>query len=135
MSIIIRFDMGDWSLDGHEKTEPLYVKSTHGSADIAEAYAKACNDTGFVLHKQVACKYDDFQLHKHASKKLGKLGFDLTSITDHDFLTIDDLFRMFMFMVNLGNSSIQMVPVELEDETFFLAGVDGRNFQLGYGVF
>ena len=130
--ITIRFDMGDFSGDGHEKTVPIYAKSSHSSDEIARAYKLSSETTGFILHKRVGCDYEDNSISKSALSKLRELGY-LDEIND-DFLTIEDIFKMFVFMVKLGNPNIEIAPFFPENETFFVCGEPDRNFALGYGL-
>jgi hypothetical protein len=132
--MIIRFDIGDFSQDGHNVVDPILVECSHSSDEIAAAYWKTVESTGFKLHDRVYNHNEDRELHNIDYKNLVALSFEFPKDFDAEDGSPEDIMKMFIHMVKIGNPSINMQIIK-EDETFFICGNSKRNFGLGYGLF
>lgn len=66
----VRLIVGDYSLDGHEKTEQFYIKSNISNLEITECYNEACKKVGFDLIRNYCYNYGDAGLPKKIVEKL-----------------------------------------------------------------
>ncbi len=67
--------IGDWSDDGHGKTDQFLYESNYEVGELQKAYKKSCKKTGVKLH-EVARDYEDGSVSPAIAKKLLKLGLD-----------------------------------------------------------
>ena len=132
---LIRFDMGDWSWDGHAKVCTIIAETNADSDAIAAAYRKAVIETGFRFDSLVCGEYEDMAIKPPHLEFLRGLGYVPAVGFDPQAVTADDIFDMFIVMVRRGDPGITLRVYEME--TFFRPGAaagDLRNFNLGYGV-
>jgi len=54
--------LGDWSEDGHGKSEKVLIDSNIPMEEIQEAYKKSCKKTGFDFSENVCCEYEDCKI-------------------------------------------------------------------------
>jgi len=120
--------------------EDTLLNSTHGRAAVMKAYAKGCDAVGVSLHESekhvgIATTFEDAFIYPKAAKLLAKAGFDLTTFMDYDEddpdfefgIDTDEFVRLFIFLVQAGNSEIQL------DQ--FDDGIEVLNdFDLGAGM-
>jgi len=59
MNYTMTFDFGDWSNDGHGRTETVNLIANHPADKIAEAYHLAAKKVGFQFHQEVARGYGE----------------------------------------------------------------------------
>jgi hypothetical protein len=132
---LVRFDMGDWSWDGHGKS-CVIIAETNADADaIAAAYHKAVMETGFRFDYLVCAEYEDATIKPAHLEFLRGLGYAPAAGFDPEGVMPDDIFAMFIVMVRRGDPGIALRVYEIE--TFFRPSAtagDLRNFNLGYGV-
>lgn len=82
---MINLVLGDWSGDGHSKTEIVSILSNLLKNDIEKAYKKGCKKVGFDLTKDVCAEYEDMSASKEVVEALRAVGFK-----PEDFLEEDD---------------------------------------------
>lgn len=135
--MLLRFGVGDWSGDGHGKTEVFLVESSHSADDVAAAYQYACERIGFIFHNEVSADYEDNRIGAERLAALQAIGYDPIDL-DPEWLAPSDVWDMFVALVQHGNPTITLEEVDAED--FFrpteTEGVhDHRSFSIGYGCF
>lgn len=74
----ISLTLGDWSDDGHGKTEVFVIKSNLTSAEINDAYTFGTKILGFDLSEDVASDYEDSTISDENVQILAANGFDMT---------------------------------------------------------
>lgn len=105
----IELVMGDYSRDGHEKTESIMVISNITLQELKEAYQIGTEKIGFDFIKTVAADYGDGSLSKEKFDKLRDAG-----LTEDDWfeegedkfplMYYKDAFaEIFLFICKLGN--------------------------------
>lgn len=47
----IKFNIGDWSNDGHGRNQTTIIESNHPVETLQDAYLKSCEDLGFQFHR------------------------------------------------------------------------------------
>lgn len=138
--------LGDWSGDGHEKTETFIVKipKKFSSSDLSSSYEKSVAEFGFKL-SDIAKNYDDNEVPAKIAEKLISAGFnaDLFDTLDEGdykgryFIISDEFVDLIMFMVgrHLDDFSWKLI----EDSRPSLVGgydaiIENRS-SVGYGLF
>jgi hypothetical protein len=129
----IVFDVGDFSLDGHEKGVGLVVRCNRDADAIAEAYHEACRRFGFVLHDRVAREYEDRSITEDDLARIKEVGWQVPDDFDREWLQPEWLLSMMFHFVRSVDGDFAYEFVEREH--FFKCGLSGRNFGLGYGLF
>jgi phosphopantothenoylcysteine synthetase/decarboxylase len=115
--------MGDWSSDGHGKTDNLVIKSNLTVAEINEAYKRGTKIVGFDFCDEVAKEYEDRRLSNEHMKLLVAQGYDEKSVErveydndDDDYdgdysLWTDSYPDIWLFIVKLGNPNFKYEEV------------------------
>lgn len=120
---IISLVMGDWSGDGHSKTDTVVIKSNLTVPEITKAYKKASKKLGFDLIKEVAADYQDNNLSKDNMQALIKNGFsgELEDDEEEDnggkggyFLWTDSFLDIYLFIVKLGDPNFEYAILQGE---------------------
>lgn len=119
LSLIFNLEVGDWSHDGHERTQDNLFISSHSAADINLAYRSAVELIGVDIVEDVCDDYEDNMVSPADAKRINaKLDgiLDVLSTADSDnpddyALDIDGFVKLYLAYIHLGNAAIQMVPV------------------------
>ena len=130
--MLIRFDLGDWSWDGHRVSVCFVVESNRSTQQIADAYHRACRETGLVLHDRVCGRYEDHAIRTEDLNLLRQLGYVPSESFNPEYVEIEDIFAMFVTMVRHGDPEI--IIEEVKADSFFIPGTPDRSFHLGYGA-
>lgn len=104
--------VGDWSGDGHEKTEKISVVCSHSSKELEEAYNKGTEKLGFNFTQTVAVEYEDNKLYAKEIKLLRANGIDMEFEDGEDengnvCLMVDDFWNLYLAICKLGNPKIE----------------------------
>ena len=130
--MLIQFDLGDWSWDGHKVTFTVVAESSHSAQEVADAYQRACRRFDFVLHDRVCGLYEEYAIGPAELQFLQSLGYTPAPDFDPAYVKPADMFAMFVTMVQAGDPSITMTVIT--PEPFFIPGTPDRSFHLGYGA-
>lgn len=130
----IRIVIGDWSCDGHEKTEVTMIRSNLTKEKILAAYKKGVEKVGLDLSKDVARDYQDWNCRLKDWKKLELAGFPFSDWFGEDELEMfnsgeeemslsTELFlEMYFFLVKQGSSAFEYEIVEEKDGSLHIGG-------------
>ena len=145
----LKMVVGDWSDDGHGKSDFVYFDSSVDSATIKKAYLKACKQSGVYLHdtgsKQgLLCSYEDKYITTKDIKKLSKIGIDANKYEPEDEREADDAItihdpktvcKLFLDMVGsqLPDFSYQILSDDIECINGFWS--KDFNYGIGYGIY
>ena len=129
MSKVINLVMGDWSSDGHGKTETVSIKSNLDKEEIKAAYKAGTKILGFDFINEVCADYGcHHRLPQENFETLVKHGMRRDNWDMYDENTIsmwtDSFSEIYLFIVKLGNP-------EFEYKTVKAATIDIG----GYGLF
>ena len=103
MNNTINLVIGDWSHDGHEKTETVTVSSNLTIKEIEKAFKIGVNKLGFDITK--CCEdYEDHVLPKKANDALKKAGFKGVDEEGYFYETFADIY---LFTVKQGDDSFK----------------------------
>lgn len=134
--------IGDWSSDGHGKSESFMFNTNYEKEDIRNAYLKFCEQSNIQLHGDgFFCQYEDNVLSEEDYDKLTQNGCDLSfleldldatgGVVEYYFLA-EDVFRLFMAMV-------KVILLDFKYEIFrpemLFPSSDFNIGGIGYGVF
>ena len=129
--------IGDWSHDGHEKTEDIDIRCNFTTKELHAAYKKGTEKLGFDFIATVAVEYEDDRLPADKWEKLTKLGLKL----DYELEPFDDLdgeeddyridsityAEIIMFICSLGSPDLTYKFIEKDYSDNWHVG--------GYGLF
>ncbi len=122
----INLVVGDWSRDGHEKTETIQVKSSLTLAELNAAYALGSRRVEFDLSAEVAKEYeDDFMLKQHIDMLAihGIVCEDYNESEDDGVGLDPELFAtLFMKIAQLGNCNLLFEFVDDSTSTINIGG-------------
>lgn len=128
MEHIVQLSVGDWSNDGHSKTQYETIKSNISKNEMDLAYKEGAKITGDVIDG-VCDGYEECNVDASFVEKFQKLGFDfklekneIKELKENDELYIDPerWIEIVMFVVKLGNPSFQYEITE--NNTFHCGG-------------
>lgn len=133
--------LGDWSDDGHGKTEIIIIHSNLDSEEITIAYNKASKKLGFKFMDDVCADYEDSGIPQEYLNTLIKNGLKLEAIFDTDYdlkearevLEGDDpdetvglwthsYTQIFLFIVKMGNPEFEYKIVEDDSNRIDIGG-------------
>ena len=130
--MLIQFDLGDWSWDGHRITFTIVAECSHSAQAVADAYQQACRRLNFVLHDRVCGLYEEYFIRPEDLQFLVFRGYTPSPAFDPANVQPEDMFAMFQTMVKEGDPTITLTV--LTPEPFFIPGTPDRSFQLAYGA-
>ena len=131
MSNTHRIDLivGDWSGDGHGKSQTVVINSNLPKGELMAAYQAGTKLVGFDLGCDVCEEYEDNRMKREYKTKLLDLGFrnfydddpeEDTCYVDQDIFT-----QIFLFICKLGNPSFEHQLIK--SDSYLYIG--------GYGLF
>lgn len=137
MNHIISLVLGDWSGDGHSKTDIVNISSNLSKKEIEKAYSLGTKKIGFDLINDVCADYEDNNLSAEHWEILKKFGYKEDNIPgdpvdekdDHAGILVwsDGFVDLYLFIVKLGNDTFQGKILEEKDNPTIRIG--------GYGLF
>lgn len=146
--MIYKMIFGDWSDDGHGKTETFIIDIDATQKELVEAYKKTKEEFGFGV-EDVCDEYEDYTINPERTKILFDAGFseadldqsysDIEEIDDDGSMWVDvgRMFDILMFMIKrqLPDLKYKVVadnyPILLGCSNSPLTGSE----HVGYGVF
>lgn len=134
---IIRLIVGDWSDDGHGKTDVIRIKSNLSQKKLAKAYDKGTKKVGYNFMNEVAAEYEDGTISHNQYTRLKELGFDKYEIetsfwydkkdkTPLDKRTYSispsEYADLLLFICKLGDKSFEYEEVEDDSDSWTIGG-------------
>lgn len=121
MKHTIEMVTGDWSADGHSRTDTITIKSNLSSDNIKKAYDKGCGVIGFDLINTYCEDYEDSQLPENVYQTLKKSGFkkwdgSYEEPTEDEegkyFVSYCEWPLLYLHIAKLGNKKLKYKVVE-----------------------
>jgi len=139
MTYMIRFPIGDWSGDGHDKCEYYNVRSSHPVQHLREVHFKAPEVVGFDIG-DMCHEYEDSQLSADIVDKLNTIGIDLSQYTETEecYMYPDSTVKLWLDILCHIDPALKLELVKTEAEPINFYGFDdqGRHLETpGYGLF
>lgn len=125
MMNLFKMTIGDWSNDGHGRTECFLISCEVDYQTLVSTYSESCKKTGIVFHEVVARGYEDDSYPVERFRELGcseELLHDFVEDPEHYF----GLFRWFCSLSSPG------ILIERKETQDLAHGISG---QFGYGLF
>jgi len=141
--------VGDWSGDGHEKSDNVTLISNIPVADVQESYLNACKITNVAFHhgvygkggpkesypNQLFTEYEDYAINLTCKALLLEHGIPGHLLTIGDRGTIEWFTELWIAFVKIGNPKINLTVLE-KDVIPKINGYYGDlNCQFGYGLY
>lgn len=143
---VISLVLGDWSGDGHSKTDTIVIMSSLNKKDVEKAYKNGTKKLGFDFINEVCEEYEDRLLPKDKLELLMKSGFkasdfgykskyelkELKDALEDECspglgLWIDTFPKIYLFIVKLGNEDFKYRILE---------GAENPSINIGgYGLY
>lgn len=128
--------IGDWSGDGHEKTEDFLVESNKDIQDVREAHFRIRETTGIDIEK-ICSHYGEQTIPESTAEKLERLGLTLKNggrIIDSP----EEMANLWIFLLQKADPelTLRLIPEQTYPMLHFY-GVDekGRSIgAVGYGL-
>lgn len=134
--------LGDWSDDGHGKTDIVIINSNLDAKELMTAYKKASKKLKFNFINDVATEYEDSLLPREGLQTLIDNGLDLKTVFDTDYdlkeaqkvlegkeseedgvsLWTDSYTAIFLFIVKLGNPEFEFRFTDSEESQINIGG-------------
>lgn len=132
-----KFEIGDWSNDGHGMYESIMVL-VKNSEDLEADYQKGFEKSKLDVTKYCN-EYEDRDLPREFLEKLDKSNFDLNNLEDYRYFkaecedddsycsNYEDYFVIWMHIAKLGNEDLEWERIEPSHDRTIQPG--------GYGLF
>ena len=122
------YTLGDWSGDGHEKTEVFTLESSHESSELLNAYRKGVEIIGYDI-LEYAQEYEDFEIDPIAAESFEKLGVEFDMDGDVYYLHHEIMLDAFIATIKQGDPTILIEIVDGDEDLVHTFG------SMGYGCF
>jgi len=137
--------IGDWSDDGHGKSDTFYFTSNKTTPEIQEAYRQSVAKTGFTFshakkgQTSLVCHYEDDKIYREQIEELAKFGDVKEALKEAD-PDEDGCYRMYsesVFSLIVWFIKLSLPDLEIEQcKPEFINGWWGPlNEMWGYGVY
>ena len=124
--------VGDWSDNGHGKTETFTVNCNLDKKALEKAYKAGVKKTQVDLTKDVATNFEDNSISRDAVDKLGKHGFKISDHSDdvpypdeidcEASLWSDGFATTWLFIARVGNPELEYEFVVDNTSTINIGG-------------
>lgn len=118
--MLINLVVGDWSGDGHEKTENILVLSNKSSKEIEKAYQDGTEILGFDFSEECCSDYEDYEIKEKYIKILKNENIKV----DDNFMDIESFASIYIQICKLGDPELK---IDIQDIDIVDIG--------GYGLF
>lgn len=137
-----KLPIGDWSDDGHGKTDDYIIESNKPLEHVREMYFQACEKLGYTLdghHKKTPCaEYEDYEFPFEVINDLDNIGvkgldfyFEVGEGNyDMDSISFCDIVLNFIKSQD-KDLELKRIPND-ELPMFQFYGVDNKNRHIGY---
>ena len=141
MTYMIRFPIGDWSGDGHEKCEYFNVQSNYPVQHLREAHFKAPKVVGFDIGS-ICHEYEDGTLSDDVIEKLNAINLKPEDYGEeyqgNYSMYPDGMVNLWLDILCHIDPALKLELVKTEAEPINFYGFDdqGRHLKTpGYGLF
>lgn len=122
MEHLVQVVVGDWSNDGHGRTETFFIRSSLNGYELDAAHRAGSSIVGFSLKDDICSGYDNCLITRTQLLKLQELGmtYETENRTDNEddvvmtdyrdreiepsfYIGREDYFNFYLFIATLGN--------------------------------
>lgn len=134
--------LGDYSYDGHSRTDKCLLRSNYSAEDVAKAYCLAVEKTGIDFAARVASEFEDKTYPMQEFKALGCPEDLLTEDETDDWSygkvqDNDHYLALFGWFCSLAEPDLILEGCEQEvpDLVSVVQKASGRSSHMGYGLY
>lgn len=134
-----RLTIGDWSRDGHGRSEDFLVISNAPVESVREAHYKIKDATGIDI-ESICSEYEEDEIDGETVEVLKRMGFQFenSSGMGDGIVNVPEMARLWVFLLQKADPTLELSMVEDEIPTLQFYGFDslGRHIRgVGYGLF
>lgn len=125
---LVNLVVGDWSHDGHCKTEVITISSTFNKTQLERAYKKGTQKIGFDLTEDVCSKYEDMSVPVDVIDKLRASGVKVEDLIEQNENTWSFAFNCEAFaevwleIAKLGSPELEYEFCSIDDPNINIGG-------------
>lgn len=141
MEYRFKIPIGDWSDDGHGKTEDYTIVSNKPIQEVRELYFQACEKLGFTLdgHDRLSpcSEYQDYQVKEETIEALINYGINISGEEEaawtEDGLTTYEMCDLVLDFIKVQDKELVLTRVPNADLPMFqFYGIDEKKRHIGY---
>ena len=129
LPFMINLVMGDWSGDGHSKTETITILSNIDKKAVEKAYKAGTKKTNVNFSDDVASDYEDSTLPTEVVTKLAEHGFKIEDYSEDEEPTdrgygiwTDGYALAWLFIAGVGNPDFKFEVIEDDSPNINIGG-------------
>lgn len=114
--MLVHLVIGDWSDDGHGKTDSVFIESNLTALQIEEAYSQFfTNNLELALYKDFCEDYDDVRLPEKLATFLLEAGLIMQGYIDTENFIVnqDEYVQIYLFIVKLARPDFKYSLIEI----------------------
>ena len=134
-----RLTIGDWSGDGHGRSEDFLVISNVPVERVREAHYKIRDATGIDI-ESISSEYEEDEIDEETVVALKEMGFEFENSTGmgDGIVNVPEMARLWVFLLQKADPTLELSMIEDEIPRLQFYGFDslGRHIRgVGYGLF
>lgn len=131
--------IGDWSCDGHGRSEDFMVSSNMPVEAVREAHYKIKGATGIDI-ESICSEYEEDEIDEETVVTLKNMGFKFenSSGMGDGIVNVPEMARLWIFLLQKADPTLELKIVECDTPRLQFYGFDekGRHIGgVGYGLF
>lgn len=114
---VVNLIVGDWSDDGHGKTETYAIESNIERNEITHAYNKALKQNPKLNDFEQLCEgYEDSSIPEEFLDELKRLGYQAPAWMEKELrISRDEFVDIYLFIVKVGNPAFEYSKVRANE--------------------
>ena len=135
MNYNIRFPIGDWSQDGHNKCEWFIVESNKTVDELREIHFKCKKMFGFEIG-DLCSEYNQQAINEDIQEKLKEFEIDHSFIEDFTWIDSEEMIQLWLNILMRIDKSLVLKIITISTISFYGFDDKKRCFKgPGYGLF
>jgi len=131
--------IGDWSGDGHEKSDNFLIESNLPIESVREAHFRIDKATGINI-EDICSNYEEDEIDPETVHELKMLGFHFDNNTGmgDGVINSEEMARLWVFLLMKADPQLKLEFVEKTIPSLHFCGYDSQNRHIGsvgYGLF
>lgn len=131
--------IGDWSGDGHGKSEDFLISSSVPVEQVREAHFRIKDVTGIDI-ENICSRYGEDEVDAETVEILKRMGFlfENRSGMGDGTLSVEEMAKLWLFLLQKANDELELALIENDTPYLHFFGDDqqGRHIgSVGYGLF
>jgi hypothetical protein len=109
MTNTINLVVGDWSDDGHGKTDSYTIQTKTTRLELEKAFKKGQKIIGFNLDEDVCAEYEEYELKESEADKIREHlpNFNIDDLDDGCYMDSESFAILYMEIAKLGDPTIE----------------------------